>query len=79
VGRSARMRGLNERIADTAERYGLRSRVPMHCECSDSGCDELILIDLGHYNDEHKDGGYLTVTDHTADPTTAAGHLHTAT
>jgi len=72
------MRGLNERIAETAERYGLVSRIPMHCECNDPNCGDLVLIDLNHYNVEHKDGGYLTVANHTADPTAAPRHLHSA-
>jgi hypothetical protein len=41
------------------------SRLPLHCECSDPNCDELILIELDAYRDAVQHGDYLTAVGHS--------------
>ena len=44
--RPQQVREANERLAREAERLHFMARVPMLCECSDTGCDELFLMSL---------------------------------
>jgi hypothetical protein len=57
-------RSANDRIADRAARYHFVSRVPMLCECSESGCDAIFLIELDRYR-ELRGQGYFTAPEHT--------------
>jgi hypothetical protein len=54
----------NERIADKAVRLRFVSRLPLHCECSDPNCDELILIEPAAYRAAVEDGCFLTAPGH---------------
>ena len=42
-------RKANDRIARKAEQLRFVSRVPMLCECSESGCRTTVMIHLGDY------------------------------
>jgi hypothetical protein len=45
----------NERLARAAEAHRFVSRVPMFCECSDPGCQALVLIELERYHEVRGD------------------------
>ena len=57
------VRGSNDRIAERAAQLRFVSRVPMLCECSDPGCETIVLIDLDRYQ-ELRERGYLTAPEH---------------
>src|SRR5215210_4266399 len=48
-------RDVNERIAETAERFGSDDAVFV-CECADAGCDERIPAQLDEYEHVRADG-----------------------
>ncbi len=64
VSRPESVRRSNEQIADAAKRLQFVSRVPMRCECSDPGCNELILITLGDYRKARRKSLFLSVRGH---------------
>jgi hypothetical protein len=61
--RSEQVRSSNDRIAERAVRLHFVSRVPLLCECSDRGCESIILIALERYA-ELRPRGFLTAPDH---------------
>jgi hypothetical protein len=67
VTRPEAVRQANEEIAEKAERYRFRSRVPILCECSDPACTEIILIDLARYRLARRERDFLTVPGHRCD------------
>ena len=48
-------RHVNERIAETAERFGSEDAVFV-CECADAGCDERLPAQLDEYQQVRADG-----------------------
>jgi hypothetical protein len=48
-------RDVNERIAETAERFGA-SNAEFVCECADTDCDERFEADLAQYEQVRADG-----------------------
>ncbi len=48
-------RDVNERIAETAERFGSEDAVFV-CECADAGCDERLPAQLDEYQQVRGDG-----------------------
>lgn len=44
-------RSANEKIRESAERYGFADPVPFLCECADPTCSELLRVDLSTYAD----------------------------
>ena len=60
------VRGSNDRIAQRAAQLHFVSRVPMLCECSDPGCQTIVLIELDRYQELRK-RGYLTAPEHAVD------------
>jgi hypothetical protein len=64
ASRSENVRRSNEQIAAAAERLRFVSRVPMLCECADSGCSELIMITLADYRVARKLARFLTLPGH---------------
>jgi len=48
-------REVNERIAETAERFGSEDAVFV-CECADAGCDERLSAQLDEYQQVRADG-----------------------
>jgi len=48
-------RDVNERIAETAERFGA-SDAEFVCECADTDCDERFEADLTQYEEVRADG-----------------------
>jgi hypothetical protein len=60
------VRGSNDRIAERAAQLRFVSSVPMLCECSRSGCQTIVLIELDRYQ-ELRERGYLTAPDHSVD------------
>jgi len=67
VNRSARVRVLNERIAQKAAEHRFVSRVPLLCECDEPECRETFLIGLDDYHQVAASGGVLTVPGHRVD------------
>jgi hypothetical protein len=60
------VRGSNDRIAERAAQLRFVSRVPMLCECSNPGCQTIVLIELDRYQ-ELRERGYLTAAGHSVD------------
>ena len=60
------VRGSNDRIAERAAQLRFVSRVPMLCECSNPGCQTIVLIELDRYQ-ELREHGYLTAAGHSVD------------
>jgi hypothetical protein len=48
-------RDVNERIAETSERFGAEDAVFV-CECADAGCDERLPAQLDEYQQVRADG-----------------------
>ena len=57
------VRGSNDRIAERAAQLHFVSRVPMLCECSEHGCQTIVLIELDRYQ-QLRERGYLTAPEH---------------
>lgn len=69
--RSDEMRAGNDRIAERAEQLRFVSRVPMLCECGQSGCSQLVLIGLDEYRSLRADARrYLTAPEHRLEAAT---------
>jgi hypothetical protein len=51
--RPQQIREANTRLAREAERLRFAARVPMLCECSDDGCDQLFLMSLWDFRSAH--------------------------
>ena len=47
--RPQQVRRANERLAREAEKLRFAARVPMLCECSDEGCQEVFLMSLAEF------------------------------
>jgi|GEM_PF-2118403 len=60
-------RQANDRIAEKAKRLRFVSRVPMLCECSDSGCRTVVMVRLEDYHAIREDDEAIL---------TAPGHSH---
>jgi len=61
-------RAANNRIADKAEKLRFHSRVPMMCECSDTGCRNLVMVTLKEYRALRQDPSkFLTARGHDVD------------
>lgn len=54
----------NEEIAARAAALRFVSRVPMLCECDDSGCRELVLVTLSDYRRARKEREFFTAPGH---------------
>ena len=62
----ALFRELNERIAETAERFDAE-RVELHCECADPACHERVEAPLAEYEDVRAQAtDFLVVPGHEA-------------
>lgn len=64
LSRPEEVRSSNDHVAERAVRLHFVSRVPMLCECSDPGCQAIILIGLERY-DELRESGFFTAVGHT--------------
>ena len=64
AGNEALFREVNERIAESADRFG-SEEASFICECSDSTCTERVAVSLDDYED---------VRDHGAQFVLAKGH-----
>jgi hypothetical protein len=53
------VREANDHIARKAEQYRFVSPIPLLCECSDSSCDEIILMTLDRYRRARREGHVL--------------------
>ncbi len=61
-------RQANDRIAEKAERLRFVSRVPMLCECSDSGCRTVVMVRLEDYRAIREDeDAVLTAPGHSTE------------
>jgi hypothetical protein len=59
------VRQANDRLAREAERLRFVARVPMLCECSDAGCEEIFLAALDDYRGVRADSRvFLTAPEH---------------
>jgi hypothetical protein len=58
------VRDANERIALQAERFEVRSGIPMLCECGDPACNELFLTSLEGYRRARGVAPFLIVAGH---------------
>jgi hypothetical protein len=63
----ALFRGVNERIADSAGRYGA-AEASFVCECHDAGCTHRIYASLDDYDDVRADGAQFLVAREHVDP-----------
>jgi len=61
------VRQANEEIAEQAERYRFRARVPMLCECSNPACAEIVLVGLEEYRRRRRERDFLTAPGHEAE------------
>jgi hypothetical protein len=66
ASRPESVRRSNEQIAAAAKRLQFVSRVPMRCECSDPGCNELILITLENYRKARRGSLFLAAPGHAS-------------
>ncbi|MBV8080778.1 MAG: hypothetical protein JO186_10445 [Actinobacteria bacterium] len=66
MSRTSLVRRSNARIAARALRTGFRAPVPLICECSDSRCAEIVLVDLDTYRVERRHG-LLTAPEHVVE------------
>ena len=57
----ARFRDVNERIAETAERFGA-NEAELVCECGDPECGERIAAPLEDYEETRADGSHFLVS-----------------
>jgi hypothetical protein len=60
-------RGVNERIAESAERFGADD-ASFVCECDDPRCTERIRATLDEYEDVRSDGAQFLIVDGHEDP-----------
>ena len=60
-------RGVNERIADSAERFGADD-ASFVCECDDPTCTDRIRATLDEYEEVRSDGAHFFVADGHEDP-----------
>jgi hypothetical protein len=68
VDKSDQARVANDRIIERAEELRFVSRVPVLCECSDSGCTAVLLIGISEYAEVRGCSGlYLTLPGHQLD------------
>lgn len=65
--RPQQVRAANERVAREAERQKFLARLPMLCECDDSGCDEVFLIPPAEFRGACGNGAWLTAPHHRLD------------
>jgi hypothetical protein len=63
----ALFRGVNERIADTAERLGSED-ASFVCECDDPDCTHRIRVRLEEYNDVRADGARFILDEEHVNP-----------
>jgi hypothetical protein len=56
----SRFRDVNERIAETAERFGA-NEAELVCECGDPDCGERIAAPLEDYEETRADGSHFLV------------------
>ena len=60
-------REANERIRETAERYGVTDLVPFICECADPTCTAVIPLSLAEYHEIRTDRElFLNASGHAA-------------
>lgn len=60
-------RGVNERIAETAERFGAED-ASFVCECGDATCTDRIRATLDEYEEVRSDGAQFLLIDEHIDP-----------
>lgn len=61
----ALFRSVNERIRDTAERFGADEHTyEFLCECSDPGCAEFVVLSVGEYEEIRSDGRRFVLAPH---------------
>ena len=60
-------RGVNERIAETVERFGAEEAAFV-CECGDPNCTERIHATLDEYEDVRSDGAQFLIVEEHVDP-----------
>jgi hypothetical protein len=62
-------RGVNERIAETAERFDGRGlALSFVCECSDLACTDRIHATLGEYEEVRSDGAQFLMDEDHVEP-----------
>jgi hypothetical protein len=62
-------RGVNERIAETAERFGIGGlAVSFVCECGDPRCTDRIHATLDEYEEVRSDGARFFMDEDHVDP-----------
>lgn len=64
---SQTVRAANKRIAEKALRLRFVSRIPFICECSDSRCQEFVLL-FPHEYAERSARAYVTLPGHPLEP-----------
>jgi hypothetical protein len=60
-------RGVNERIAESAQRFG-SDDASFVCECDDPSCAHRIRATLNEYEDVRSDGAQFLIVDEHANP-----------
>lgn len=60
-------RGVNERIAEIADRFGAED-ASFVCECSDPDCTDRVRATLDEYEDVRSDGAQFLLVEEHADP-----------
>jgi len=60
-------RGVNERIAETVERFGAEEAAFV-CECGDPNCTERIHATLDEYEEVRSDGAQFLIVEEHVDP-----------
>jgi hypothetical protein len=55
----ATFRDANERIGAAAGAYGSDIPIPFICECADPACSEIVLLELGQYEEIRADSRHF--------------------